>query len=197
LMQGLADGYFVLPYTIGDYLATGTFAPVKPDDKPFNDVQKEVEERIATLMSVKGHRTPDEFHKALGTIMWDKVGMGRNKKGLETAIKEIAALREEFWHDVNVIGSASDFNMELERAGRIADFLELGELLARDALHRNESCGGHFREEYQTEEGEAKRDDKKFSYVAAWEYTGNISKPALTKEPLEFEYVKPSQRSYK
>jgi succinate dehydrogenase / fumarate reductase, flavoprotein subunit len=197
LMQGLADGYFVLPYTIGDYLATETFAPVKPDDKPFNDVQKEVEERIAKLMSVKGHRTPDEFHKALGTIMWDKVGMGRNKKGLETAVKEIAALREEFWNDVNVIGSANDLNMELERAGRIADFLELGELLARDALHRNESCGGHFREEYQTEEGEAKRDDKKFSYVAAWEYTGNISKPALNKEPLEFEYVKPSQRSYK
>jgi succinate dehydrogenase / fumarate reductase, flavoprotein subunit len=197
LMQGLADGYFVLPYTIGDYLATGAFAPVNPDDKPFNDVQKEVEERITQLMSVKGHRTPDEFHKALGTIMWDKVGMGRNKKGLETAIKEIAALREEFWNDVNVVGSASDLNMELERAGRIADFLELGELLARDALHRNESCGGHFREEYQTEEGEAKRDDKKFSYVAAWEYTGNISKPALNKEPLEFEYVKPSQRSYK
>lgn len=197
LMQGLADGYFVLPYTIGDYLATGAFDPVKADDKPFQDVQKEVEERITKLMSVKGHRTPDEFHKVLGTIMWNNVGMGRNKKGLETAIKEIAALREEFWNDVNVVGSANDLNMELERAGRIADFLELGELLTRDALHRNESCGGHFREEYQTEEGEAKRDDKKFSYVAAWEYTGDLSKATLNKEPLEFEYVKPAQRSYK
>ena len=197
LMQGLADGYFVLPYTIGDYLATGAFDPVKADDKPFQDVQKEVEERITKLMSVKGHSTPDEFHKVLGTIMWNNVGMGRNKKGLETAIKEIAALREEFWNDVNVVGSANDLNMELERAGRIADFLELGELLTRDALHRNESCGGHFREEYQTEEGEAKRDDKKFSYVAAWEYTGDIGKATLNKEPLEFEYVKPAQRSYK
>jgi succinate dehydrogenase / fumarate reductase flavoprotein subunit len=129
--------------------------------------------------------------------MWNNVGMGRNKKGLETAINDIEALREAFWNDVNVVGSASDLNMELERAGRIADFLELGELIARDALHRNESCGGHFREEYQTEDGEAKRDDKKFSYVAAWEYTGNVSKPTLNKEPLEFEYVKPAQRSYK
>jgi succinate dehydrogenase / fumarate reductase flavoprotein subunit len=197
LMQGLADGYFVLPYTIGDYLAAGTFGPVKADDKPFQDVQKEVEKRITKLMSVKGHRTPDEFHKVLGTIMWNNVGMGRNKKGLETAINDIEALREAFWNDVNVVGSASDLNMELERAGRIADFLELGELIARDALHRNESCGGHFREEYQTEDGEAKRDDKKFSYVAAWEYTGNVSKPTLNKEPLEFEYVKPAQRSYK
>jgi succinate dehydrogenase / fumarate reductase flavoprotein subunit len=197
LMQGLADGYFILPYTIGDYLATGTFAPVKTEDKPFQDVQTEVQERIARLMSVKGRRTPDEFHKALGTIMWNNVGMGRNKKGLETAMADIAALRDEFWKDVKVVGSPDDLNMELERAGRIADFLELGELLARDALHRNESCGGHFREEYQTDDGEAKRDDKKFSYVAAWEYTGDISKPALNKEPLEFEYVKPAQRSYK
>ena len=197
LMQGLADGYFVLPYTIGDYLATEKFAPVKADDKSFQGVQKDVQERIAKLMAIKGHRTPDEFHKALGTIMWNNVGMGRNKKGLETAIKQIAALREEFWDDVNVVGSTDDLNMELERAGRIADFLELGELLARDALHRKESCGGHFREEYQTEDGEAKRDDKKFNYVAAWEYTGDIAKPALNKEPLEFEYVKPAQRSYK
>jgi succinate dehydrogenase / fumarate reductase, flavoprotein subunit len=197
LMQGLADGYFVLPYTIGDYLATEKFAPVKPDDKPFQDVQKEVQERITKLMSIKGHRTPDEFHKALGAVMWNNVGMGRNKKGLETAIKQIAAIRDDFWHDVNVVGSADDFNMELERAGRIADFLELAELLARDALHRNESCGGHFREEYQTEDGEAMRDDKKYCYVASWEYTGNLAKPALNKEPLEFEYVKPAQRSYK
>jgi succinate dehydrogenase / fumarate reductase, flavoprotein subunit len=197
LMQGLADGYFVLPYTIGDYLATEKLSPVTGDDKPFQDVQKEVRERITSLMSIKGHRPPDEFHKALGSIMWNNVGMGRNKKGLETAIKQIEALRDDFWHDVNIIGSPDDLNMELERAGRIADFLELGELLARDALHRNESCGGHFREEYQTEDGEARRDDKKFCYVAAWEYTGNNAKPALNKEPLEFEYVKPAQRSYK
>ncbi len=197
LMQGLADGYFVLPYTIGDYLATTAFSPVRPDDEPFREVSKDVEERIATLMSIKGHRTPDNFHKALGSIMWHNVGMARNKKRLETAIGEIAALREEFWRDVNVVGASDDLNMELERAGRIADFLELGELLARDALHRNESCGGHFREEYQTEDGEAKRDDKKFSYVAAWEFTGDFAKPVLHKEPLEFEYAKPSQRSYK
>ncbi len=197
LMQGLADGYFVLPYTIGDYLATAAFSQVRPDDGPCREVSREVEERIASLMSIKGHRTPDDFHKALGSIMWHNVGMARNKKGLETAISDIAALREEFWQDVNVVGSSDDLNMELERAGRIADFLELGELLARDALHRNESCGGHFREEYQTEEGEAKRDDKKFSYVAAWAYTGDLAKPDLHKEPLEFEYAKPSQRSYK
>jgi succinate dehydrogenase / fumarate reductase, flavoprotein subunit len=197
LMQGLADGYFVLPYTIGDYLATEKFTPVKADDKPFLDVQKEVQERIAKLMSIKGHRTPDDFHKALGTVMWNNVGMGRNKKGLEEAIKQIVAIRDEFWNDVSVVGSADDLNMELERAGRIADFLELAELLARDALHRNESCGGHFREEYQTEDGEAKRDDKKYCFVSAWEYTGNLAKPALNKEPLEFEYVKPAQRSYK
>jgi succinate dehydrogenase / fumarate reductase flavoprotein subunit len=197
LMQGLADGYFILPYTIGDYLASNTFAPVKADDKPFRDVQTEVQERIARLMAVKGHRTPDDFHKALGTIMWNNVGMARKKAGLEKALTDIAALRNEFWNDVNVVGAPNDMNMELERAGRIADFLELGELLARDALHRNESCGGHFREESQTDDGEAKRDDKKFSYVAAWEYTGDLSKPALNKEPLEFEYVKPAQRSYK
>jgi succinate dehydrogenase / fumarate reductase, flavoprotein subunit len=197
LMQGLADGYFVLPYTIGDYLATEKFAPVKADDKPFQDVQKEVQEQIARLISIKGHRTPDEFHKALGEVMWNNVGMGRNKKGLDAAVKQIAAIRDEFWNDVNVVGSADDLNMELERAGRIADFLELAELLARDALHRNESCGGHFREEYQTEDGEAKRDDKKYCYVAAWEYTGNLAKPRLNKEALEFEYVKPAQRSYK
>ena len=197
LMQGLADGYFILPYTIGDYLAANTFAPVKADDKPFKDVQREVQERMTRLMAVKGHRTPDDFHKALGTIMWNNVGMARKKAGLEQAIADIAALRNEFWNDVKVVGETNDMNMELERAGRIADFLELGELLARDALHRNESCGGHFREESQTDEGEAKRDDKKFSYVAAWEYTGDLSKPALNKEPLEFEYVKPAQRSYK
>jgi succinate dehydrogenase / fumarate reductase, flavoprotein subunit len=197
LMQGLADGYFVLPYTIGDYLAGTQFKAVKPDDAPCRDVRNEVEQRMAKLIGIRGKRTPDDFHRELGKIMWDNVGMGRNKKGLEEAMKKIADLRTEFWQDVKVVGSANDVNTELERAGRIADFLELGELLARDAHHRQESCGGHFREEYQTEEGEAKRDDKKFAYVAAWEFAGDTKTPVLHKEPLEFDYVKPSQRSYK
>jgi succinate dehydrogenase / fumarate reductase flavoprotein subunit len=197
LMQGLADGYFILPYTIGDYLAGTQFKAVTPDDKPCQDVRSEVEQRMAKLIGIKGKRTPDDFHRELGKIMWDNVGMGRNKKGLEEAMKKIAALRAEFWQDVKVVGSTDDVNNELERAGRVADFLELGELLARDAHHREESCGGHFREEHQTEEGEAKRNDKKFAYVAAWEFTGDNKAPVLHKEPLEFEYVKPSQRSYK
>jgi succinate dehydrogenase / fumarate reductase flavoprotein subunit len=197
LMQGLADGYFILPYTIGDYLAGTQFKAVRPDDKPCQDVRKEVEQRMAQLIGIKGKRTPDDFHRELGRIMWDNVGMGRNKLGLEEAMKKIAALRAEFWQDVNVVGSTEDVNNELERAGRVADFLELGELLARDAHHREESCGGHFREEHQTEEGEAKRNDKKFAYVAAWEFTGDNKAPVLHKEELEFEYVKPSQRSYK
>jgi len=197
LMQGLADGYFILPYTIGDYLAGTQFKAVKPDDKPCQDVRSEVEQRMTQLIGIKGKRTPDDFHRELGKIMWDNVGMGRNKKGLEEAMKKIADLRTQFWQDVKVVGSANDVNTELERAGRVVDFLELGELLARDAHHRQESCGGHFREEYQTEEGEAKRDDKKFAYVAAWEFAGDTKAPVLHKEPLEFEYVKPSQRSYK
>ncbi|MCC6395570.1 MAG: fumarate reductase/succinate dehydrogenase flavoprotein subunit [Bacteroidetes bacterium] len=197
LMQGLADGYFILPYTIGDYLATAAFKPMQDADKAVKEARDATQARIARLLAVKGKRTPDDFHKALGQIMWNNVGMGRNKKRLTEAIKQIVALREEFWRDVNVVGGPNDFNSELERAGRIADFLELGELLARDALHRNESCGGHFREEYQTEDGEAKRDDKKFAYVAAWGYAGEGKTPVLHKEPLTFEYVKPSQRSYK
>ena len=197
LMQGLADGYFILPYTIGDYLAGTQFKAVKPDDTPCQDVRNEVEQRMAKLIGIGGKRTPDDFHRELGKIMWDNVGMGRNKKGLEEAMKKIADLRTQFWQDVKVVGSANDVNTELERAGRVVDFLELGELLARDAHHRQESCGGHFREEYQTEEGEAKRDDKKFAYVAAWEFAGDTKAPVLHKEPLEFEYVKPSQRSYK
>jgi succinate dehydrogenase / fumarate reductase flavoprotein subunit len=197
LMQGLADGYFILPYTIGDYLATTQFKPVKDDDASVNEARESTQQRIDRLLSIKGKRTPDDFHKALGQIMWEKVGMGRNKKNLTEAMKQIAALREEFWQDVNVVGNGNDMNSELERAGRIADFLELGELLARDAHHREESCGGHFREEHQTEDGEAKRDDKQFAYVAAWEFAGDGQKPVLHKEALEFEYVKPSQRSYK
>lgn len=197
LMQGLADGYFILPYTIGDYLASAKFPGVSTDDASFKQVENEVRQQINKLMSIKGKRTVDEFHKALGRIMWDNVGMARNKAGLQTAIGEIRRLREEFWQDVNVVGTEDTLNAELERAGRVVDFLELGELLARDALHREESCGGHFREEYQTEEGEARRDDGQFAYVAAWEHAGNGNEPQMHKEPLTFEYVKPSQRSYK
>ena len=197
LMQGLADGYFILPYTIGDYLASSAFTPVKPDGQEFRDVQKDVKERIEKLMSVRGNRPADEFHRELGKVMWDYVGMGRNKAGLTKALGLIPEIREAFWKDVKVVGAANDLNSELERATRVADFLELGELLAYDALQRNESCGGHFREESQTDEGEAKRDDKNYAYVAAWEYAGEGKKPKLTKEPLTFEYVKPSQRSYK
>jgi succinate dehydrogenase / fumarate reductase flavoprotein subunit len=148
-------------------------------------------------MSVRGKTPADDFHRELGKVMWDNVGMGRNKAGLQKALKLIPEIRSHFWKDVSVVGTAADLNSELERAARVADFLELGELLATDALYRNESCGGHFREEYQTEEGEARRDDRNFSFVAAWEYTGEGKKPKLHKEPLKFEYVKPSQRSYK
>ncbi len=197
LMQGLADGYFILPYTIGDYLAGTKFEAVTTDDAAFREVDDGVRARIKKLMSVKGKRTSDEFHRALGKTMWDNVGMGRNRSGLQKAIQAIRQLREEFWRDVNVVGTAESLNVELERANRIVDFLELGELIAHDALHREESCGGHFREEHQTEEGEAKRNDEQFSYVAAWEFTGTEGEPKLSKEPLTFEYVKPAQRSYK
>ncbi len=197
LMQGLADGYFILPYTIGDYLAAGKFPPLKTDAAEFTAVEQEVRDRIDRLMSVNGTTPADDFHRELGKVMWEYVGMGRNEAGLKKALKMIPEIRERFWKDVKVVGEKNDLNSELERAGRIVDFLELGELIATDALHRNESCGGHFREEYQTEEGEAKRDDKNFAYVAAWEFTGDGKKPKLQKEPLQFEYVKPSQRSYK
>jgi len=197
LMQGLADGYFVIPYTMGDYLASTKFKPVKVDDAPFVEAQGGIEGLIKKLMSINGKKTVEEFHRELGKIMWDNVGMGRNRAGLEKALKEIPRLREEFWKNVKLVGESNDMNAELERAGRVADFLELGELLAFDALHREESCGGHFREEHHTEEGEAQRNDKKFSYVAAWEFAGVGKKPILNKEPLKFEYVKPSQRSYK
>jgi len=197
LMQGLADGYFILPYTLGDYLASTKFAPVKTDDAAFKETQSGTEDMIKRLMSINGKKTVEEFHRELGKVMWELVGMGRNKTGLQKALQEIPKIREEFWKDVKIVGASNDLNAELERAGRVADFLELGELLALDALHREESCGGHFREEYQTEEGEALRNDKKFAYVAAWEYAGAGKKPILNKEPLEFEYVKPSQRSYK
>jgi succinate dehydrogenase / fumarate reductase flavoprotein subunit len=197
LMQGLADGYFILPYTIGDYLASTKFKPVKMEDFAFKDAQSAVEQKIERLMSIQGKRTVEEFHRELGKIMWEYVGMARNRAGLHKALEKISRIREEFWQDVKLVGSAADLNNELEKAGRVADFLELGELIARDALHREESCGGHFREEYQTEEGEAKRDDENFCYAAAWEYNGDGKPPNLHKEALEFEYVKPSMRSYK
>jgi succinate dehydrogenase / fumarate reductase flavoprotein subunit len=197
LMQGLADGYFILPYTIGDYLASMKFKAVKSDDAAFKETQTDVGQRIKNLLSVKGKRTADEFHRELGRIMWEQVGMARNRGGLQKALQMIPQLREEFWRDVKVVGTDNDLNCELEKAGRVADFLELGELLAYDALQREESCGCHLREEYQTEDGEAKRNDDQFSYVAAWEYAGDGRGPNLYKEQLTFEDVKPSQRSYK
>ena len=198
LMQGLADGYFVLPYTIGDYLApeikTG---PISTDLPEFVEAEKKVKEQIEQFINNNGTKSVDYFHKKLGKIMWNNVGMARNEKGLNEAIVQIAALREEFYKEVKVPGTADSFNPELAKAGRVADFLELGELFAKDALHRNESCGGHFREEYQTEDGEAQRDDENFAYVAAWEYKGNPSDAVLHKEPLVYENIKLATRSYK
>lgn len=196
LMQGLADGYFVIPYTLGNYLSKEIRTPPLPTDHPaFAEAEKNVSDRIQKLMNVKGTKTVDNFHKRLGKIMWDKCGMARNAKGLTEAIGEIQQLREEFWKDVRIPGEIDGMNPELDKAGRVADFLELAELMCRDALNRSESCGGHFREESQTEEGEALRKDEEFSYVAAWEYTpeGEV----MHKEPLEFEVAKPTQRSYK
>ncbi|WP_159799298.1 fumarate reductase/succinate dehydrogenase flavoprotein subunit [Flavobacterium sp. MK4S-17] len=198
LMQGLADGYFVLPYTIGDYLAkdirTGKISTDLPE---FEEAENNVRTQLERFINNNGKYTVDHFHKKLGKIMWDKVGMARNAQGLTEAIHEIAELREEFYRDVKVPGDMYSFNQELEKAMRVADFLELGELFAKDALHRNESCGGHFREEYQTEDGEAQRDDENFAYVAAWEYKGKPSEAVLHKEELVFENVKLVQRSYK
>ncbi len=197
LMQGLADGYFVIPYTIGDYLAATKFPPVKDDHPAFKAAEAEVEAKTRRLLDVGGKRTVDSFHKELGRIVWNGCGMGRTAAGLQQAIDQIGPLREAFWRDVRVPGSGADFNQELEKAGRVADFLEFAELLCLDALERNESCGGHFREEHQTPDGEAKRDDEHFAYVAAWEYTGERSAPRLHQEPLTFEYVHLAQRSYK
>ena len=196
LMQGLADGYFVIPYTIGDYLSEEIRTKSIPTDhEAFVKAEAEVQDRINKLMNTKGTKSVDHFHKRLGKIMWDKCGMARNKEGLTQAISEIQKLREEFWKDVRVTGEANEFNPELEKAGRVADFLELGELMCKDALNRNESCGGHFREEYQTPDGEAKRDDDNFAYVAAWEYKGE-STSELHKEELKFENIKLAQRNY-
>jgi succinate dehydrogenase / fumarate reductase, flavoprotein subunit len=198
LMQGLADGYFVLPYTIGDYLATEIATkPISTDHPAFAEAEKAVSDNIDKLMAVQGKTSVEHFHKALGKIMWNKCGMARNAQGLKEAKAEIKALREAFWKDVRVLGTKDEFNPDLEKAGRVADFLEMGELLVDDALNRNESCGGHFREEYQTPEGEAMRDDKNFAYVAAWEYKGADAPAQLNKEELKFDTVHLAQRSYK
>ena len=197
LMQGLADGYFVIPYTLGNYLAPRMGRPRTTDLPEFRAAEAEVKERIDKLLAVGGTRTVDSFHRELGSLLWENCGMGRTAAGLEHAIEAIPELRERFWKEVRVLGDADELNHSLEKAGRVADFLELAELLCRDALHREESCGGHFREEHQTPEGEAKRNDEKFTYVAAWEWKGEGNAPALHREPLTFDYVKPSQRSYK
>lgn len=207
LMQGLADGYFVLPYTIGDYLAadirTGKISTDLPE---FEEAERVVTERLKFFINNKGTHSVDYFHKKLGKVMWDKVGMARNAQGLKEAIQEIREIREDFWKNVKVPGEMYEMNVELEKAGRVADFLELGELFAKDALERNESCGGHFREEYQTPDGEALRDDENYAYVAAWQYTGNPNEIKCTynpseeivhKEQLEFKDIKLVQRSYK
>jgi len=198
LMQGLADGYFVIPYTIGEYLAddirTGKVATNTPE---FDAAEKEVKERIAFFINNKGSKTVDSFHRRLGKVMWDKCGMARNEQGLKEALAEIRAIREEFWKEVRVPGSDTSFNPELDKAGRVADFLELGELMCLDALTREESCGGHFREEHQTEDGEAERDDVNMAFVSAWEFTGDPGKSVLHKEELIYENIKVVQRSYK
>jgi succinate dehydrogenase flavoprotein subunit len=197
LMQGLADGYFVIPYTIGDYLARGGFAKADTGHAEFKAAEAAVTAREKKLLGINGKHSVDFFHKKLGEIMWENVGMARTKESLEKALKEIPALREQFWRDVRVPGTEGEFNQELEKAGRVADFLELGELLSWDALQRNESCGGHFRSEYQTEDGEALRNDAEYTYAAAWEWTGENKPWTLNKEPLVFENIHLQTRSYK
>ncbi len=197
LMQGLGDGYFILPYTIGDYLAQQRFDTVDASHAKCRDTEREVGERVNRLLGTKGTRTVDAFHRELGALLWARCGMSRNAAGLEEALRKIPELRERFWREVRVSGSGAELNQELEKAGRVADFLEFGELLCRDALERQESCGAHFREEYQMPDGEAKRDDDRFAYVAAWEYAGPVNPPRLHQEPLRFESVHLAQRSYK
>jgi len=197
LMQGLADGYFVIPYTVGDFLARSGPSGIGTEHKVFTEAENEARSKTAALLNIKGDKTVGQFHRELGLVMWDECGMSRNAEGLEKAIGQIQSIRDEFWQNVNVPGSGEDLNQTLERAGRVADFLEFGELMCVDALERRESCGGHFREESQTEEGEAKRDDENFTYVSAWEFTGVGNEPKLHKENLEFENVELTQRSYK
>jgi succinate dehydrogenase / fumarate reductase flavoprotein subunit len=207
-MQGLADGYFVIPYTLANYLAGTKPGPVTTDHPAFKAAEGQVHDRTRRLLSIKGRRTVDDFHREMGLMMWEWCGMSRNEDGLNKLLDQLPNVREVFWRDVNVTGSDVELNQALERAGRVNDFLELAELLATDALHRRESCGGHFREESQTPEGEALRDDEHFAYVAAWEWAGEkdssepvssgpLPTPVLHKESLEFEYVHLSQRSYK
>lgn len=198
LMQGLADGYFILPYTIQNYLADQIQVPRLSTDAPeFLEALKAVDEKINKLMKIQGERSVDSIHRKLGLVMWDFVGMGRTKEGLETALERIKEIRNEFWNKVYIPGKSQDFNVELEKAIRLADFIEIGELMARDALMREESCGGHFREEYQTPDGEALRNDEDFSFASCWKYTGEGKEPELWKEPLEYEFVKRQQRNYK
>ena len=197
LMQGLADGYFVIPYTMAHYLASAPIPAVTTDHDAFREAETNVQDRLTRLLSVKGSKTPRELHRELGRLLWDEVGMSRNAAGLQKALARIPQLRDEFWQNVSVPGSPDNLNKNLEYAGRVADYLEFAELLALDALERSESCGGHFREESQTPEGEAQRDDARFAYVAAWQFRGVGQNPSLHKESLAFDYVKPSQRSYK
>jgi succinate dehydrogenase / fumarate reductase flavoprotein subunit len=196
-MQGLSDGYFILPNTISHYLASTKLDAVAADQADVKQAEADALGRVNRLLQIDGKRTVASFHRELGRIMWERCGMARTAAGLQAALREIPALREEFWQNVRVTGGNDTLNQTLEHGLRAADFLELGELMCRDALHREESCGGHFREEYQTEEGEALRDDDNFAYVAAWEFTGEGRAPALHKEPLEFEHVQLAQRSYK
>ena len=197
LMQGLADGYFVLPYTIGDYLAGTKLEKVDQSHAAVRDAEAAVAQQTKQFLGIKGSRTVSSFHRELGKVVWDECGMARNEAGLKRAIAKIPELREQFWKNVSILGSGEELNQSLENAGRVADFLEFGELMCMDALNRNESCGGHFREEFQTPDGEAKRNDDQYSYAAAWEYAGPGKAPILNKEPLAFDYVHPSQRSYK
>lgn len=197
LMQGLADGYFVIPYTLGNYIAQTDLPPVNTEDPAFAEAETAAKNKIEQLSNINGSTTVMEFHRQLGKILWDDVGMSRSKSGLESAIAKIADLRSQYWQDVKVTGSNETLNKNLEFAGRVADFLELGELMARDALDRAESCGAHFREEYQTSDGEAQRNDREYSYVAAWQYQGETEQPVLNKEQLEFDNVELTQRSYK
>jgi succinate dehydrogenase / fumarate reductase, flavoprotein subunit len=197
LMQGLADGYFIIPYTIGNYLAQSKLSQVNESMPAVREALDGVKARIEKLLAIQGRRSPDSFHRELGKLCWEQCGMARSAEGLKQALKRIPELREEFWSNVRVPGTGTELNQNLEKAGRVADFLEFAELMCTDALAREESCGGHFRVEHQTPDGEAKRDDEHFTYVAAWEWTGNPGAPNLHKERLEFEYVKPTQRSYK
>jgi succinate dehydrogenase / fumarate reductase flavoprotein subunit len=197
LMQGLADGYFILPYTIGDYIVTHRLPPVDASHPDARAVVDEVSSRSARLLAVRGERSVDSFHRELGKVLWDDCGMARSADGLRRALERIPEIRAEFWRNVTVPGSGDELNQAMEKAGRVADFLEFAQLMCLDALHREESCGGHFRTEYQTPDGEARRDDEHFAYVAAWEYAGEHTPPILHKEPLVYENVQFAQRSYK